>query len=469
MDTPDRPEGALTPWSPSPPASPVTLASPAWADGIDPPTPKLFSVRTALRALRRHWWHILAIWAVGSAGLSYLAYTKVKPSFDAVSYIEVEPAAKSFIANINGGTTEALQTYIETQVILVTSPDVVTEALRDPNIARLPRVASSLDPEIDLRKEIAVVPQKGTHVILVRMSGENSAEVTAIVNAIVGAYLAKSKTWTDQEVSAQIDQLKTMKLKYEKEVTALRDKMKALLVKGGEANFAPGGKDDRDAETGGKLRVSVEEFRRLRQNLADLVIRKKTAEAQVAYLARALEERTSGTGGTSPEGEDLQSEVRDLFLASQSVQQLTDEIGKAETRYNNARRLARKDTDPAVKMAKAKLAGLKQEYDDAWTKMYPRLLRQVRAGGAPAPTARWTTARPNSAAARPNCRSSASRKGSWGSSTRTPRSRPTSPISSWSPAGSSRRTSPITRPSATPSAATSNSSNTRRRTAPGSS
>ena len=35
--------------------------------------------------LRRHWWQALLLWSLGSAGLVALAYTKIKPTFDAVA------------------------------------------------------------------------------------------------------------------------------------------------------------------------------------------------------------------------------------------------------------------------------------------------------------------------------------------------------------------------------------------------
>ena len=46
-------------------------------------------------------------------------------------------------------------------MLLITSPDVLADAIRDPDIAALPKVRASLDPEVDLRKEIAVAVQRG--------------------------------------------------------------------------------------------------------------------------------------------------------------------------------------------------------------------------------------------------------------------------------------------------------------------
>src|SRR3954468_13824294 len=95
--------------------------------------------------------------------------------------------------------------YLDTQVLLVTSPEVLDAAISNKDVANLPRIRGSADPEVDLRKDIAVVvPQKGTHVIMVRMTGENAAEVATIVNAVVESYLVKSKDWTDEETQVQM-------------------------------------------------------------------------------------------------------------------------------------------------------------------------------------------------------------------------------------------------------------------------
>src|SRR5437764_596546 len=98
MDTPDRPDGHVPSWPPAPlPAQPPR---PTWDELPQPagPAPRAFSPKVIWRAFRRHWWQILALWVVGSAGLASLAYYKIKPTYDAVAWLKVEPASRSLMA-----------------------------------------------------------------------------------------------------------------------------------------------------------------------------------------------------------------------------------------------------------------------------------------------------------------------------------------------------------------------------------
>src|SRR5262245_39218774 len=121
MPTPQRPDGELAPWTPAPVAAksmPAVWEDPAIEAGVPP---RMFSPKVILRAFRRHWWRMLAIWTISSAGLMYLAYTKIRPVYEAVSWLNVEPAGRGVLAQ-TGGSSADFGPYLETQVLLVTSP-----------------------------------------------------------------------------------------------------------------------------------------------------------------------------------------------------------------------------------------------------------------------------------------------------------------------------------------------------------
>src|SRR4051794_29463992 len=113
MSNPVRPDGELAPWSPSPlVANPKPMA--AWDnDIVEAAPPRMFSPKVILRALRRHWWQILALWLIGSVGLVYLAATKIRPSYDAVSWLNVEPPSKGVLV---AGQSVDFGAYLDTQV-----------------------------------------------------------------------------------------------------------------------------------------------------------------------------------------------------------------------------------------------------------------------------------------------------------------------------------------------------------------
>lgn len=379
MDTPERSEGALSPWSPPPTAIRPASASP-WSDpSIDAAPPKVISAGMVLRGLRRHWWQILAIWLVGSAGLVYLAYSKIRPTYEAAAWLEVEPASRSLMAQSGQGVD--FGPYLDTQVLLVTSPDVLSSAINQKDVAALPRIKGSVDPEVELRKEIAVaVPQKGTHLIRVQMTVENPAEGATIVNAVVDSYLEKSKNWTDEETRAQIDVLKGLEKENLAEIEDLKKKVVDLSKKfGGDLAEAP--KDPRaPAEAGGlgKLTVTMEQYRSDRSRLETLKVERVKAQAAVAFLDEEIRNRGGSFAAAAPmTPEQIEEFVKDDFLARADVVKLNAEIADAEKKVELAKRKIRKGNDPTLGGLNKEVANLKAEFDDMWVKLYPKLKQKA--------------------------------------------------------------------------------------------
>ena len=384
MDTPDRSPGALTPWSPAPTALTPHAMTPGlgWTDTPHPdqaqPPKAAVNMRVILHAMRRNWWQILAIWFATSMGLIYIAFTKVNPSFDATAWIEVEPAARSLIAQAGQSGADSFQPYIETQVMLITSPEVLTEAISKPEIAKLPRIRSSIDPEIDLRREMAVAPMKNTHLIKVGMSGESSREVTKIVNAVVKAYLVKAKDWTDLEVRSQIEALETMKRQYEGEVHALRKELEVRLKQTGEAEAVRNGKDGREDEGRGSLSITMEELKQKKMKKVDIQVEIVKIEARIKTLQEEIRSRApngpAGPAGNSPEA--IREGIESEFMSMPAVIALTNEMKLEQSKIDKLKKTVRNSGDPSIKLARGKLDDAQASYQELWDKLYPSLERK---------------------------------------------------------------------------------------------
>lgn len=372
MDTPDRSPGALSPWS-SPTPSPSLYPSPWEEPAREPAAPKSFGARVVLRALRRHWWQILALWLVGSAGLVYLAYTRVKPLYEVVSVIEVSPPARSLLSP-SSASAEAFEPYLETQVLLVTSPDVIANAIRDPAIAGLPMVRNSIDPEVELRKEIAAIPQKGTHLIQVSMVDADAVQAAAIVNAVVKSYVDKAKDWTDGATRQQIEVLQGLRTTYEASVRQQQDRLRTLGKKTGEipeAVATKAGQENGPAPLG-RSRMTIEEFRRLKAEHAGAHVAKLEAEADVAHYRKELAEGPRA-GPARPSPEQVEALVQEEFSRLPQVAQLSDDIAAEEAKLQIARSKVRSTMDPSTRHLKKSLEDLKAQYEDLWARMYPSL------------------------------------------------------------------------------------------------
>src|SRR5262249_43523275 len=151
MDTPERPEESLPTWPSAPkPALPIR---PGW-DGPDGPAAAPrgpVSPKLVLHAFRRHWWQILALWLVASGGLGYLAYTKIRPNYESVAWLKLEPNNQGLLGGNTGGD---FAQQLDTHVQLITSPEVLSTTAQDPKVSALPRIRTALDAEAELRKEV---------------------------------------------------------------------------------------------------------------------------------------------------------------------------------------------------------------------------------------------------------------------------------------------------------------------------
>ncbi len=402
MSTPDHsygpPPGRVPAPLPAPaylPAVPAAWDDPGAAAAPEPAAPsagRRLNLRTVLRAVRRHWWQILLIWGVASAALMALAYTRVKPRYDAFSLIQVEPpAAQIFGPN---GTTLANnpQNQMETQVRLVTSPDVLGTALQDPKVAALPRVALSLDPETELRDVLRVNILGRTSIIEVAMTSTMPNEPVWIVNAVVDAYIDYTKTFMASRYADQRRQLQELEKDLSDKVDARQDKLRMLFSKGnaiplGAVGAKPAAGDDGEGRQGQpsapgvdvdamRNQVSIEEYRSRTRELTALEAELFAAENEAARL------RSRRTGAAEIQKAELDEEVRQAIETDPDVQRVRQQYGGAKASYDRAVALTRKRSDPSRASALQRLTDLQAEYKGLVQQKEPAIRRRVMAAAA---------------------------------------------------------------------------------------
>jgi uncharacterized protein involved in exopolysaccharide biosynthesis len=94
-------------------------------------------------ALRRHWWWLLGVWLLASVGL--MAYAFPKTTFKATAWLIVRASTPRIFEQTS--SIGDFGRYQKTQVDLITSPDVLGDALtRHPELAGLPLMRGSPDP-----------------------------------------------------------------------------------------------------------------------------------------------------------------------------------------------------------------------------------------------------------------------------------------------------------------------------------
>lgn len=353
------------------PAPPVHEHDDAFHDL--PPTGNRITFRLVARALRRHWWQALALWLVGSVGLMAVAYFKVYPSYIAFARIIVEPGERGLFTQGNGNNDFA--DYKETQVSIISSPRVIETALaQNPEILNFPRLRLAEDHSAEIRSalNVSIVPK--TNLIDVSMVSESTLEATAIVNAVVRAYLKNAADDNNQENVGKVDRLKTARDEKLSSVKLKRDALKQLQQKIGDGNIT---------ELKGRNSVTVEEYGRLSSELTQIQVQIFAADAKLSLM----QNDQSGPVAVD-EGRPTERDIQDMFYSHPRVVDPKNRFERAIDRYKSTSHNIRDKSDPSLIVHLKARNAAKEELDNLWAELEPVLRAQARAGvGRPVNTA----------------------------------------------------------------------------------
>jgi polysaccharide biosynthesis transport protein len=330
------------------------------------------SIRLAWRALRRHWWQAILLWAAGSAGLMALAHERVRPTFEASSAIRVDPGDRGSSREGGGGDFEVFK---ETQARRVTNPNVIASALSaHPELLGLPRLVRAGDPEAEVRKAVVVTVVPGTNLIQVRASSESADEAAEIVNAVTDAYLnVAPDPVVEEERAYRCRRLREVK---EERTAAIRQKREAvagLVDKIGSVDT------DRARD---RNSVTIETYRVLTQQLLRHDLELVDEQARLEQLRNQSRVPASG----DPPGPD--GEVVAAFYARPEVAEVQSRLARARDRLTQAGRISRDSGDQSWVDARKRVDELQSQIDALWGKMRPSLLQAGRAAADRAATLR---------------------------------------------------------------------------------
>lgn len=380
MDTPERPDAlpenpSYSLPAPLPPSSmPRPGSGPVWeepaAEAAEPPTVRPITPGLVWRAVCRYWWQIALLWVVGTAALEMLIYYRVKPSYEAISWVKVEPTARSLLAEKSFAASD-FEPFLKTQVLLITSPDVLGAALHNPKVAALPRIVNALDPEVDLRSQLEVNIQRDTHVIWVRMATRDPAEGPTIVNAVVDAYVKAARGWSDEEMASQLARLGELQKKFRGEVERLENELSRLSREEGSVKELV---DNKNLAT-------LEEFRTMRAQRTRVQMDLYTAQSQLDYLRKSLARQTALAKANNPvtSPSQLNARIEQVFRQRSDVAGLIREMSILQRKIDQGNRVIRvPGNDPATQAAQREYKRLEGEYQQLWKGLYPSIRDQIQ-------------------------------------------------------------------------------------------
>lgn len=363
-ETPDRPNEYLPARRTR--AAAASAMSDHFAKLAEPPASasRGFSWRIVWRAFRRHWWQAGLAWLVLSLGLGALAYYKVRPSYDGVSQIRIDNANFIVYSSQNATAQVDFGQYMETQVSNITSPPVIKAAFKSrPELASLPMVRGSAAPQNDVRNALVVGVVPHTSLIQVSMSSHDPAEPSQIVNAVVDAFLTLASEQYDGSNQKKIERLTDAYKVQKQKVESVRKEIESLHQTIGSA----------DVERIKNRNVaSLDRSRQLNEQLTNVEIMRISAEAKLDQLRREKPRSFDPQDDAA-----VQQAVTDEFYADPQVATLQLQREKAQAKLKETERRTRSPSDPARQRAEEQLAELDEKINEFWSKLAPRLRRQV--------------------------------------------------------------------------------------------
>ena len=182
------------------------------------------------RTIRRRWWAILACGLIVAVPAGLYAMRQYPPTYRAFSLLRVEPQMTDLYGiRAKGETHEA---FMQTQMLLLTSPNVLSAAGTNPKAAVLARVQQAGDVVQELRKVIAVSVIPQTYLIEVAMTSPNGFEAATLVDAVVEAFMEANYEWSDGMTRAQIRNLEAYHVELKTQIDELERQWKTLAAKG---------------------------------------------------------------------------------------------------------------------------------------------------------------------------------------------------------------------------------------------
>jgi succinoglycan biosynthesis transport protein ExoP len=315
-----------------------------------------------VHALRRCWLPAICVGLLLAAVLAPLPWFLLPKGYEAVAWLRVRSNAGTF-SGAGGGNDGQ---YRKTQLQLITSPFVLTSALRQPGLAALTVIAEQDDPVDWLARNIRTTAPAESEVVQIRLRGPNASEVTKVVNAVTQAYL------TDVVNKEKLDRLARRDLlerKYKDNMAEVRRRLETFN------NLARslGTRDSAEAAT--QRGLLLDHLGTLRSSLVQMQGDLARIDAELALIdARSRGEIPGEDGAPTDDVIDT------MVMRHPQVTELTGRLARIEEMIaSQAEISARGANDPVVRRLSAQREELAQRLDARIAALRPQLAAQVPA------------------------------------------------------------------------------------------
>jgi succinoglycan biosynthesis transport protein ExoP len=347
-------ETDLAPAFPSPPPAIYGPPSDALEGGVD--------VIRLWHSLRRCWLPAVCLGLVLAAVLAPLPWFLLPKGYEAVAWLRVRSTAGSF-STAGAGNYEQ---YRKTQLQLITSPFVLTSALRQPGLASLSLVAEQDDPVDWLARNVRTSAPAESEVMLIRLRGPHASDVTKVVNAVAQAYLNDVVNKEKLDRLARRDMLER---KYKDNMAEVRRQLETF-------NSLARSLGTRDsAEVSTQRSLLLDHLGTLRSSLVQ-------SQGDLARIDAELALNDARSRGEIPMAEGAMGDdvIDSLVMRHPEVTELTNRLARIEdTIASHLEISARGSNDPVVRRLSAQRVELSERLNARIAALRPQLAAQAPA------------------------------------------------------------------------------------------
>ena len=321
-----------------------------------------------LRRTIRNWPGLLIVWLFGSLVALGWIIISIKPAYRASGLLRVDPAANDLFGV--RGNMEDIDSFMQTQMKLITSDNVLTAVGTNPKVVTLPRIQAAGDFVQEIRKVIAVGVVPGTYLVEISASSPNNVEAAILVNAVIAAFLDANENWSNGMTRTQIKTLEAYEFDLKEQIAEQERKWKDLVKKGDvDSKLLRDLQDKERLATVGlqttpgasPALLTIDEYKKIRQDLFQVNLDLAQAAAWLEEVKRAAKDASATTDQAG-----IDQQVEDRFKVEPTVVELAAKLKEAKQKLEEARKGGSKPGEPAEQAAQKQFDDLTSTYKQAW-------------------------------------------------------------------------------------------------------
>ncbi len=181
-----------------------------------------------LNGLRRCWKWALPLGLLLGFGSAAAVYLTFNPSYEAVAWLKIEARPQYIAFETNPEDRDSSRIFVQTQIELLRSPLVLGPVITEPEIARMPEIATRSDPVPWLAKKIGINAVGESELFKVAYAAHDPKAAAKVLNTVMDEYFLLRGREDASRTEQVIGILEQERNKRVAEVTQMRETVREL-------------------------------------------------------------------------------------------------------------------------------------------------------------------------------------------------------------------------------------------------